>query len=165
MSTVLLTRRRKAAFPALFDGRQEIDDLDPGHEDLRDRRLAAQRDASPVDGPPGYVWREHCFVIDGLPEDIEDPSQEIGAHRHGYGPTGVRDHGSALKACGGCQGDPPDPLAVELLETSYTPAPALSMEQVIDGRQPGGKPGIHHAAVHLQDGSLCLSVFFQGWCA
>src|SRR5919198_258734 len=63
----------EAHLPALHEGGDEVDDLDPRVEDL-DRRLEVlERGSGPVDRPA--LLRLHVLeLVDGLPEDVEDPS-------------------------------------------------------------------------------------------
>ena len=84
---------------ALGIGADQIDDLQAGLENFGCGDLFLERGRIPVDGKP-LVDIDRAALVDGLPEQIENPAQGFPADRHGDRAAGVYGVGPAHKAVG-----------------------------------------------------------------
>jgi len=154
--------RRLAAFQERAD---EVHDLHTGLEDLGGRRLVGERRWRAVDrvaAGPGH----RTLAVDRLADDVEDPTEGLGADRHRDRRSGVDRLHSAPEPIGGRHGDGPDPVVPKMLlhlGDDELAVVALHGERVIDLRQvPFLELDIEHRPDDLDD--LACSFAFGGLC-
>ena len=104
----------QADLAALGIGGEQVDDLDPGLEDLLRRGQVLDARRRPVDRP-AVVRLDLGAVVDRLPEQVEDPAQRGAADRDRDRTAGVDHFVAALQAVGGVHGDRSDSIVAEVL--------------------------------------------------
>ena len=144
----------QANLAAACIGRQQIDDLDPGDQNLGLGRLIGVKRSRLVNGAP--LGRLHgACLVDRLADDVDDASERGVAHRHGDRLAGVDDLLAAHQALGDIHGDRPNRGFAEMLRHfQHQPvALVLGLERVQDRRQVIGKLHVNHGADHLRNSS------------
>ena len=101
-------------FAALRIGRQQIDDFDPGNQDLRLGRLIGEIRRRPMDRQAQFGHYRTAF-IDRLPDDIEDAAQGFRADRHHDRLAGIDRLGAAHQPVGCIHRDRAHDVFAELL--------------------------------------------------
>ena len=89
----------QADLAAAHERRDQVDDLDPGLEDLRLRGELAELRRVAVDRPALCVGRP-VLLVDGLAEHVPEPPERHVAHRHADRRAGVDDVDAARQAVG-----------------------------------------------------------------
>jgi hypothetical protein len=146
---------------------EQIDDLDPGLQDLLGRGQVRRLRRGPVDRPTLDVVGQRLTVVDRVAEQVEDAAQGHVADRDGDRTAGVADHVAALDAVGGVHRDRADAIVTEVLLdladepgvfTLVVPA-ALDHDRRVDLGQPVGEERVdHHSGDLLDAPDLVLSV-------
>ena len=90
MMTVLPTPAppKRPVLPPLVNGRDQVDDLDAGLEDLDLGRLLVERRA-PAGGSGSASWPRPGRPVDRLADHVEDAAERLLADRHGDRRAGV----------------------------------------------------------------------------
>ncbi len=116
-------------------------------------------DMHAVDGPSVSGGRRFQ-IVDGYPEDVENPSQQLLPHGNHERPAGVRNRGSPCQPLGRHQRDPSDHFIVELdHDLDAHPAVFTGQKHVSDVRQLARlEAGVDYAAADGYDGSLILLI-------
>ncbi len=104
----------QADLAALGVRRQQIDDLDPGDEDLGLGRLLDEFGRGPVDRHAA-VGVDRTALIDRLADHIENPAERLGADRHHDREAGIDDLGAAHQPVGGVHRDRAHGALAEML--------------------------------------------------
>ena len=94
----------QADLAALGVGRQQVDDLDAGDQDLRFGRLLDERRRAAMDRQ-GQLVADRAALVDRLADDVQDAAERLGADRHGDRAAGVDRLLAAHQAVGGVHGD------------------------------------------------------------
>ena len=156
----------QADLAALGVGREQVDDLDPGLEDLlgRGQVLGARRGT--VDRPALLALDRLALLVDRLAEQVEDPAERVLADRDRDRAAGV-DHGvAAAQAVGRVHRDRADAVVAEVLldlerQVDRVAAVALGdldLERRVDLGQLIGEDGVDDDADHLLDPADVLVV-------
>ncbi len=140
----------EADLAALGVGRQQVDDLDAGDEDLRFRRLV-------LEGGRGLVDRIFRRALDGaglvhrLADDVHDAPERGVAHRHLDRRAGIPDFLAAHQAFGRVHGDGAHGVLAQVLRHLEHEARAmiLGLERIEDCRQLIVELDVHDGARHL----------------
>ena len=139
---------------ALLERADEIDDLDPGLEDLSRGRLVDESGRRPMDriatdslhGP---------LAVDRLADDVEEAAQRLWADRNGDGLAGRDDLHPAAQAVARVHRDRAHPVVAEVLLHfgDHEPAVlALHAERVVDlGKLALGEGDVEHRSDDLDD--------------
>ena len=120
---------------------EQVDDLDPGLEDLLRRGQVLDLGRRAVDRP-ALVVLDLAAVVDRLAEQVEDPAQRRLADRDRDRPAGVEHLVAALEAVGGVHRDRADAVVAEVLldladqvdrrSASRSSPPRLDLERRVD---------------------------------
>src|SRR5579862_3545057 len=135
--------------------RDQIDDLQPGLEDLHLRRELAEGRRVAVDRPP--LAGRFLLAVDGIADHVPDPAEGNVADRDGDGPPRVDDLDAARKAVGGVHRDGAHAVVAQvLLHLRDQLARAavlghLDAQRVVDLRQPAREDGVEDDALDLDD--------------
>jgi hypothetical protein len=115
------------------EGADQVDDLDPGLEDLHLGLLLRHRRREAVDRPAGHAFRRG-LVIDRRPDDIEHASQRLDADRHGDRLACGDDLVAATETIGGVHRDAPDHVVADCsfdLEHDNPTVSSLHLERFV----------------------------------
>ena len=151
-----------AALAALEQRADQVDHLDPGHENLGIDRLLDQRRGRAVDRRTHLRVRERDVLVHQIAGDIEDTAEDLLADRHRDRLAGVGQHHAALEAVGSRHGHRADPaVAKVLLHFEHqlgvdAEEVVRDFEGVVDARKLRcfREVGVNDGADDLDDGSL-----------
>ncbi len=126
----------QADLAALGIGRQQVDDLDAGDEDLRLRCLIGKRRGRRVNGAP-FVGLDGARLVHRLADHVNDAPERLGADWHGDGAAGVGDLLAPHQALGRIHGDGAHGVLAQVLRDLEHQARAvvLGLERIEDRRQ------------------------------
>jgi peptide chain release factor 1 len=135
----------------------QVDDLDPGLEDLDRRRQVAERRRPAVDRPALDVGGRGLAVVDRLAEDVPDAPEGGIADGHGDRLARVDDVDPAREAVGRVHRDRADAVVahvrLDLRDERAPLAPVLAgdldLERVVDRGQLAGEGGVDDDALDL----------------
>ena len=144
----------QADLAALGVGREQVDDLDAGGEDVRLGRLVGIERRVRVDRAR-LRMRDGAGLIDRVADDIDDAPERALADRHRDRQAGVDDLLSAHEAFGRVHGDGADGRFAEMLRDLEHQALTLvlRLERVQDRRQLLPELHVDDRADHLRDAS------------
>ena len=132
--------------------RQQIDDLDPGDQDLGLGRLVDEGRRRSVDrrAPVGL---DRAALVDRFADDVEDAAQGLGADRHHDRFAGVDRLGPAHQPVGGVHRDRAHDVFAELLGhfEHQGAAGVVDMQRVQDRRQFALEMDVDDGADNLRD--------------
>ena len=142
----------EADLAALGVGREQVDDLDAGDQDLRFRRLLDVGRRRLVDGAKAFRRDRACFV-DRLADHVHDAPERAHADRHRDRSAGVLHLLAAHEAFRDVHGDAAHRVLAELLGDLENEAMAVvvGLEGVEDGRQVAVELHVDDRADHLGD--------------
>ena len=142
----------QADLAALGVGREQVDDLDAGDEDLRLGRLLGIGRRRLVDGAR-RLGRDRAGLVDRLADDVHDAAERAGADRHRDRLAGVAHLLAAHEAFGGVHGDAAHGALAELLRHLEDEAVAVvvGLERVQDLRQVAVELHVDDGADDLRD--------------
>ena len=137
-------------------GCNEVYHLDARFENLRRCILLFKRRCFPVNGHP--LFRLHrFFFVDILADDIEEPSEDFIADRHGNRSAGINRFRPAFHAIRGRQRDAADDVISDMLGHFRNNFPAIHIN-VDRGQELRHmllfEPDIHNGPDNLMNGSL-----------
>ncbi len=117
-------------------GRQKVDDLDAGHQDLRFRALVGEFRCGLVDGA-ACLGFDRAGLVHGLADDVHDASEGFFTDRNGNRLAGIGHFLAAHQTLCGVHGDGPDGVFSEVLGhfEDQPVAVVLGFERVEDGWQ------------------------------
>ena len=104
----------QADLAALGVGREQVDDLDAGLEDLLGRGQVLGARGGAVDRP-AVLALDRLALVDRLAEQVEDATERVLADRDGDRGAGVDDRVAAAQAVGGVHRDRADAVVAEVL--------------------------------------------------
>ena len=141
----------EADLAALGVRRQEIDDLDPGFEDLRLRRLLDIGRGRLVNGARRFV-RDRARLVHRLADDVHDAPERAGTDRDGDRQAGVLHGLTAHQALGRVHGDAAHRGFAEVLRHLEHEARAaiVRLERVQDRGQMPLEMNVDDRADHLR---------------
>mmetsp|Transcript_8741 Transcript_8741/g.32960 ORF Transcript_8741/g.32960 Transcript_8741/m.32960 type:complete len:514 (-) Transcript_8741:27-1568(-) len=148
----------EADLASLGVGREQVDDLDAGHENLGGLALLREGGRRRVDRRE-LVRGHGSALVDGLADDVDDAAKGRRADGHHDRVAGVLAGLSAHEALGGVHGDGAHRVLTQVLrDLEHEPRLALGdlhLQGVEDGRQLRVELNVHHGANdlrHLSDG-------------
>ena len=156
---------------ALGVGGEQVDDLDPGLEDLLGRGRGP-RPSGPGGGSASAPRpRPRLALVDRLAEQVEDPAQGHVADRDRDRAAGVDHLVAALEAVGGVHRDRAHAVVAEVLlhladqlgRLAVVVAGHLDLHRRVDLGQLVGEDGVDDDAGHLLDASYVRSVALSHW--
>jgi hypothetical protein len=103
-----------AGLAALGEGRDQVDDLDPGLEDFDLRRLVFERGRGAVDRVGGLDL-DRSRLVDRLADDVEDAAERLQSDWDGDRRPDVDDLHSTLQPIGRAHRDRAHPVVAEVL--------------------------------------------------
>ena len=123
-------------------GREQVDDLDPGLEDLLGRGQVGGLRGRAVDRPALDVVGELVAVVDRLAEQVEDAAEGHVADRDRDRAAGVDDLVAALQAVGRVHRDRADAVVAEVLLdlADQLGRFAVAVAAALDRRPPSRSP-------------------------
>ena len=104
----------QADLAAFRIGREQVDDLDPGDEDLRFRRLVGVGGRRLVDGA-AVLGLDGAEFVDRLADDVDDATERLVADRHHDRSAGIGNRLAAGQALGDVHGDAAHAMLAEML--------------------------------------------------
>ena len=121
---------------ALGIGRQQIDDLDAGDQDLGLGRLVDEFRRRPVDRRAA-VGHDRAALVDRLADDVEDAPQGLGTDRHRDRLAGIDHLGAAHQPVGRVHRDRAHGVLAEMLRhfEHQRAAAVIDVQRVQDRRQ------------------------------
>ena len=133
---------------ALGIGREQVDDLDAGLEQLGRGGDVREGRGLAVDG---QIFRgvDRAFAVDRLTDDIEHAAERRLADGHFHARAGVDGAAAALQAVGGKERDAAHRVVAELLHRLHDDAPltGVHLDGVVDlGQLAGRELHVHHRA-------------------
>ena len=139
--------------------REQVDDLDPGLQDLLGRGQVGGLRRGPVDRPALDVVGQRLAVVDRVAEQVEDAAQGDVADRDRDRAAGVDDLVAALDAVGGVHRDRAEAVVAEVLldladqfgVVALVVAATLDHDRRVDLRQPVGEDRVDHHSGDLLD--------------
>jgi len=137
----------QADLAALGVGRQQIDDLDAGDENLRFRRLIDIGRRRLMNGAQGLALDRTGF-IDRLADHVHDPAERRLADRHGDRLAGIGHFLAAHQTIGNVHGDAPYRAFAQMLRDFEHEATAL-----VPGLQRVENLGQMAVELHVDDGT------------
>ena len=148
----------EADLAALHVGSEQVDDLDPGLEDLR-RRLQLFEARRIAVNRPALVGLDLVALVDDIAENVEDTAEGRVADRNADRRARVLDVHAAGEPVGGVHGDRTDAVVAEVLldlgDQVEGGSPLLlrhrDAERVVDGREAPVKDGVDDDALDLDD--------------
>ena len=142
----------QADLAALGVGREQVDDLDAGDQDLRFGRLLDELRRAAMDRQ-GQLVADRAALVDRLADDVQDAAERLGTDRHGDRAAGVDRLLAAHQAVGGVHGDGADLGLAEVLGDFEhdQAAVGLDMQRVQDVRQIGVEAHVDDRARDLGD--------------
>ena len=142
----------QADLAALGVGREQVDDLDAGDEDLGFRRLVDELGRLAVDRQR-LLGVDGPALVDRLADHVEDAAERLGADRHGDRGAGVGHFLAAHQAVGRVHRDRADGLLAEMLRHFEHQPVALvgQLQRVQDRRQLAVEVDVHDGARDLGD--------------
>ncbi len=145
----------EADLAALRVGRQQIDDLDAGDQDLGIGRLVDEGGCRSVDRR-GDLDVDRPGLVDRLADDVEDPPERLAADRHRDGSTRVDHLLAAGQAVGAVHGDGAHGRFAQVLGHLEHQRLALvgRMERVQDVRQVAVELDVDDGAGDVRDAPL-----------
>ena len=108
----------RPALPPRANGREQVDDLDAGLEQLGLGRELVERGGGSRWIGQRSVRVDRAAAVDRLAEQVEDAAERLLADRHGDRPAGVDDRHAADQAVGRAKGDAADAVAARCCCTS-----------------------------------------------
>ena len=160
MSTVLPTPAppKSPTLPPLTYGREQVDHLDAGLEDLNRRLELLEGRRRPMDRP-ALATPRRLALVDGSPEDVEDPAERRLADGDGDRRARVLDVGAAGNAVGGVHRHGADAVVPEMLlhlgdQVDRGAAVLLGdmdAQGVVDARELAVEDGVDDNALDLHD--------------
>ena len=148
----------EADLAALDEGRDQVDDLEPGLEDLELRREVAERRGVAVDRPPLHVRARRRLLVDRVARDIPEPPERRVADRDGDRPPRVGDDRTTGHAIGRVHRDGTNAVVAEVLlhlrDQGADAAVGLrdvDGERAVDLRKPIREDRVHDDALDLDD--------------
>ena len=136
----------------LGEGADQVDDLDPGLQDLLGHVLLAERRRLAVDGMPLRLGSGH--PVDRVADDVEHPAQGHLPDRDGDRLSGVDRLVAAAQPVGGVHGDGADhAVAQVLLDLQHQPGAlgAGDLQGVVGARETAAGEGDVHDRPHDLD--------------
>ena len=132
-------------------GREQVDDLDAGDEDLRFGRLLDIGRRRLVDGAL-LLRLDRAGFVDRLADDVHDAAERLVADRHRDRLAGVGHFLAAHQAFGRVHGDGAHRVLAEMLGDLEHQAVAVvvGLERVQDRRQVLVELDVDHGADHLR---------------
>ena len=148
----------EADLAALHVRSKQVDDLDPGLEDLR-RGLQLFEAGRIAVNRPALVDLDLVPLVDDIAENVEDPAEGRIADRNADRRARVLDVHPAGEPVGGVHGDRTDAIVAEVLldlgDQVEGGSPLLlrhrDAERVVDGREAPVKDGVDDDALDLDD--------------
>ena len=143
----------EADLAAAHVGRDQVDHLDAGLEDLDLRRQVGEGRRVTVDRPALRVGTRGVLAVDGLAEDVPDPAERHVADGHRDRRTRVDHVGAAGDAVGRVHGDGANAIVTEVLLHLCDQLAAVGADDAqrrVDLRQPVGEDGVDDDALDLQ---------------
>ena len=142
----------QADLAALGVGRQQVDDLDAGGQDLGLRRLIDELRRVAMDRQ-GQLVADRAALVDRLADHVQDAAERLGTDRHGDRAAGVDCLLAAHQPVGGVHGDGADLGFAEMLRDLEHDQPAVGvhMERVQNVRQIGIEAHVDDRARDLGD--------------
>ena len=142
----------QADLAALGVGREQVNDLDAGDEDLRFRRLLGVGGRRLMDAALLGVG-DGPRLVDRLADDVDDAPERALAHGHGDRLAGVGDLLAAHQALGGVHGHRAHGVLAQVLRHLEHEALAavLRLEGIEDRRQVPVELHVDDGAHHLAD--------------
>ena len=130
----------------LGEGADQVDDLEPGLQDLLAHVLLADGGRLAVDGVSLRIGRRHG--VDGIADDVEHPAQGRLAHRDGDRLAGAHHLVAAAQPVRRVHGDGADHAVAQiLLDLQHQPAAlAGELQGIVGVREPSAGEG------HVDDG-------------
>ncbi len=144
----------QADFAALGVGRQQVDHLDPGDQDLGLGRLVDESGRRPVDRQAA-VGLDRAALVDRLADDVEDAAQSLRADRHRDRSVSVDHLGTAHQSVGGVHRHRAHDILAELLRhfEDQGAAGIVDRQRIEDRRQFAVEVDIDDGADDLGDGA------------
>src|SRR4029079_2610319 len=148
----------EADLAALHVGSEQVDDLDPGLEDLS-RRLQLFEARRVAVNRPALVGLDVVPLVDDVAENVEDPAEGRIADRNADRRARVLDVHAAGEPVGGVHGHRTDAVVAEVLldlgDQVEGGSPLLlrhrNADRVVDGRKPSVKDGVDDDSLDLDD--------------
>ena len=133
---------------ALGIGREQVDDLDAGLEQLGRGGNVREGRGLAVDG---QIFRgvDRAFAVDRLTDDVEHSAERRLTDGHFHARAGVDGAAAALQSVGGKERDAAHRVIAELLHRLHDDAPlaGVHLDGVVDLRQLSGRElHVHHRA-------------------
>ena len=143
----------QADLAALDVGRDQVDALEAGLEDLDLRREVAEGGGIAVDRPALRVRGHVVLAVDGLADHVPEPAERRRAHGHRDRSTGVDDGDTPREAVGGVHRDRADAVVTQVLLHlgDQRAGRQLDLEGAEDLGEVVGEDGVEHDALDLDD--------------
>ncbi len=143
---------------ASFDvGSQQIDDLDPGLQDLGAGLQLLELGGRPVDGPPLHIGRQGLTLVDGFTQEVEQATERGLSDGDGDRLLRIDDLHASSKTVGGIHGHGPHFVVSEMLLDLGDQVHAtrrgveIYFERVVDRREHLGELHVDHRPDDLYD--------------
>ena len=155
---------KSSNFSSFDEWTNQIDYFDTGFQNICLGVLIHEGWGLAVDGS-GFFMTAGTFVVYGISNYVEDPTQDFFTHRHGNGGAGILDFHASNQAFGGGHGNRSNPINSQVLLSfknqlghGFRVRKLIGdFQRVVDFRStPLGKFGIHYGADDLNDFSLVL---------
>ena len=152
----------QADLAALGVGREQVDDLDAGDEDLAPRSTGRYRPARRLWIGAPLLVRDRAGLVDRLADDVHDAAERAVADRHRDRLAGVGDLLAAHQAFGGVHRDGAHGRFAEMLGDFEHQAVALvlGLQRVQDRRQVALELHVDDGADDLGDLSDCVGAWW-----
>ncbi len=140
--------------------RDQVDDLDPGLEDLDLRRQLVERGRVAVNRPALGAGRKRLLAVDRIAEHVPDASQRHLADRDRDRCPGVDHGGTAGDAVGRVHCDSADAIVTEMLLhlcDQLAAFGARDAERRVDRGKPVREDGVDHDAFDLDQAADVLA--------
>ena len=159
----------QTAFPAAFEGRQDVDGLDAGDEDFGTGGAPHKRHRARMDRAP-LAALHSFFAIDSFAEDVEHAAQNAIAYRDPERLLRIGDGRAAGKASRGCQGDSSYRVRIEMRHDLHDDFAIFArMQDIQDGGNVFRKTNVDYTAPDRFDNSgirggwIHVSVISRNW--
>ena len=148
----------EADLASLHEGRDEVDDLEAGLEDLDLRREVAERRWFAMDRPALDALRRVALLVDRIADDVPQATERRLADGDGDRPRGVDAHGAAGETVRRVHRHGTDAIVAEVLLHLRDQRPRaavgvgdLDLESRVDLRQQFCEDDVDHDALDLDD--------------
>ena len=141
-------------FSTLGIGLDQVDNLDPGDQNLGIRRLFYKLGRRPVNGQ-ALLGLDRTQIVDRFPDNVHDAAQGLRPHGHGDRATGIHHFLAADQAVGNVHGDRAHRRLAQMLGDleDHTLAVIVYSESIEDGRQVSLEVHVDDGAHDLCDGA------------